>query len=256
MTNHFATQERYTLFFILAVTGIGLFLPAVQQPESYHHFADQRAWNAIPNSADVLSSAVFSAVGAAGLYRLKSLGVPMQKLRLPLAAFFGGLFLTGFGSAYYHWAPGAQTILVDRLPMVFAFAGVIGTFLTQRVSARIGLFGLMTGLMLGCAGLAASAITGNLTLYLVLQFGGLAGIAAGLFLLKNRDDHLPWWTLLGWYGAAKALELGDHLVWDLTQHLVSGHTLKHFAAGMAGVVLVRALSGTSGGAASRPWLRS
>ncbi|OGB20481.1 MAG: hypothetical protein A3I66_18685 [Burkholderiales bacterium RIFCSPLOWO2_02_FULL_57_36] len=251
MINHFATHERYALWFILAVIGIGLFLPAIHQPESYHHFADQRSWNAIPNFADVVSNLIFTAAGAIGLYKLRGLPDAMQKVSLPLSVFFGGLLLTGVGSAYYHWAPSAQTILVDRLPMVFAFAGVIGTFLAQRVSARMGLFGLIAGLVVGSAGLAGSAITGNLTLYLALQFGGLAGIATGLFLLKNTDDHLPWWTLIGWYALAKALELGDHLVWELTQHMVSGHTLKHIAAGMAGMVLLRALSGTSNRVACR-----
>lgn len=246
MTNQLAAEERYALWFILAVTAVGLFLPAIHQPESYHHFADQRAWHAIPNFADVVSNLIFTAVGAIGLYKLRSLPGAMQNAGLPLSVFFGGLLLTGAGSAYYHWAPDAQTILVDRVPMVFAFAGVIGTFLTQRVSARIGLFGLIAGLGVGCAGLAASAITGNLALYLALQFGGLAGIAAGLFLLKKTDDHLPWWTLIGWYAVAKALELGDHLVWDVTQHMVSGHTLKHIAAGMAGIALLRALPCISG----------
>lgn len=241
-----AAKERYALFFILAVTGIGLFLPSIHQPESYHHFADQRSWNAIPNFADVVSNLIFTVAGAIGLHKLRSLSGAMQKLGLPLSVFFGGLFLTGLGSAYYHWAPGAQTILVDRLPMVFAFAGVIGTFLTQRVSACIGLFGLVAALAVGSAGLAASAITGNLALYLALQFGGLAGIVAGLFLLKNADDHFRWWALIAWYALAKALELGDHQMWDLTRHLVSGHTLKHLAAGMAGVALVRALPCSSG----------
>lgn len=249
MADPLATEERYALIFILAVTGIGFLLPAIHQPESYHHFADQRSWNAIPNFADVVSNLIFIAAGTVGLHKLRSLPGPMQRTRLPLSVFFGGLLLTGAGSAYFHWAPGAQTLLVDRLPMVFAFAGVIGAFLTQRISARIGLAGLTTGLAVGIAGLAESAIIGNLALYLALQFGGLAGIVVGLFLVKNRDDPLPWWTLIGWYAVAKALEIGDHLVWDLTWQLVSGHTLKHLAAGMAGVTLVRALSGKSAGLA-------
>lgn len=245
MTTHLTTRECYALAFILAVTSLGLFLPAINQPESYHHFADQRAWIGIPHFADVVSNLIFMAAGAIGLYRLKVFCSAQGRTSLPLLIFFTGLLLTGPGSAYYHWSPNAHTILVDRLPMVIAFAGIIGTFLAQRVSARAGLFGLMASLAIGGAGLAISAVSGNLALYLALQFGGLTGLILGLLFFKNRDDGYPWWALIGWYVLAKALELGDHVIWDLTQHLVSGHTLKHLAAGMSGLVLLRVLSVTS-----------
>jgi hypothetical protein len=241
MTTPLTKPEKYVLLFLIALTGFGLFLPAIHQLESYHHFADQRTWGVIPNFSDVFSNLIFIAVGAAGLYRLASLPPALQKTRLPLSIFFIGLLLIGPGSAYYHWAPDSQTILVDRLPMVLAFAGVVATFLTQRVSARIGLTGLAAGLILGAAGLITSSMTGNLALYVMLQFGGLTGLVVGLLVLRNDDDIFPWWSLIGWYALAKALELGDHAVWEFTQHVVSGHTLKHIAAGMSGVVLLRAL---------------
>lgn len=246
MNTHLTTQERCALAFILAVTCLGLFLPAIYQPENYHHFADQRAWIGIPHFADVVSNLIFMAAGAIGLYRLKVFSYAQDSIRLPLMIFFTGLLLTGPGSAYYHWSPNVHTILVDRLPMVIAFAGIIGTFLARRVSVRAGLVGLMASLAIGGAGLAISAVSGNLALYLALQFGGLTGLILGLRFFKNCDDGYPWRALIGWYVLAKMLELGDHVIWDLTQHLVSGHTLKHLAAGMSGLVLLRVLSVTSG----------
>ena len=39
--------------------------------------------------------------------------------------FFLGLFLTGFGSGYYHWEPTNDTLVLDRLPMTILFAGVV-----------------------------------------------------------------------------------------------------------------------------------
>jgi hypothetical protein len=244
MNIYLTRQERDTLLFILAVIGIGLLLPPIPQPESYHHFADQRSWGAIPNAADVISNSIFIAAGALGLYRLKQPLDEIQQARLPLSVFFLGLVLTGAGSAYYHWIPNSQTILVDRLPMVIAFAGVIGAFLAQRVSVWIGVIRLIAGLGVGAVGLIVSAATGNLALYLALQFGGLAGLVIGLLVFKNGNDPIPWWALIAWYAVAKTFELGDHAVWDFTQQMVSGHTLKHLAAGMAGVVLVQALSKT------------
>jgi hypothetical protein len=242
MPNHLNSRERYALRFIFVAICIGVLSPTIVQPESYHYFADQRSWMGIPHFADVASNLIFTLAGAVGLHRMSHIRVTVRSAKIPLSIFFVGLLLTGPGSAYYHWAPDSQTILVDRLPMVIAFAGVIGTFLTQRVSSRMGLIGLMAALVFGGVGLAVSAMTGNLALYLVLQFGGLLGIVAGLYFFENRDDNLPWRTLIGWYALAKVLELGDHAVWELTQQVVSGHTLKHLAAGVSGVVLLRALS--------------
>lgn len=237
MQTPFTAREAYATSFIALLTILATVLPAVTQPESYHGFADQRHILGIPHFCDVMSNLIFIVVGAIGLLRLWH-DRCTQNATLPIAFFFGGLFLTGFGSAYYHWAPDSQTLLWDRIPMVVTFAGVIGAFLCQRVSTRAGFAGVAWALALGAAGLALSASTGNLTPYLTLQFGGLVGLIVGLVFLREANDAFPWPALLAWYGLAKMLELGDVLVWDLTGKLVSGHTLKHLAAGMAGVVLL------------------
>lgn len=241
MLNSLTARERYAMLFMLLVIAAGLALPAIHQPESYHAFADQRAWLGVPHFADVVSNGLFAVAGVLGALLLRKAALPAGT-KLPFAVFFCGLTLTAVGSGYYHWAPDSQTLVMDRLPMVIAFAGVIGVFLAQRVSPRLGTVGLVASLATGAAGLVASVTTGNLALYLALQFGGLAGLVVGLITLKAPQDRLPWWSLIGWYVVAKALELGDQAAWSLTQHLVSGHTLKHLAAGMAGVVLWQALA--------------
>lgn len=235
--------ELCSLGIMALLTLVGLTLPAIAQPEAYHHFADQRTlWN-IPHFCDVVSNLVFTLAGALGLTRLQTGVARARADALPLATFFLGLTLTGFGSAYYHWAPTTQTLFYDRLPMVIAFAGIIGAFLTQKVSTRIGRLGLGWALGLGLAGMATSVVTGSLTLYLTLQFGGLLGMLTGLVFLRGRDtERFPWGSLMGWYALAKVLELGDQVVWDVTLNVISGHTLKHLAAGMAGVVVLKWLA--------------
>ena len=42
-----------------------------------------------------------------------------------LRVFFAGLILSGLGSAVYHWAPDAGALVIDRLGMAVAFAGVL-----------------------------------------------------------------------------------------------------------------------------------
>ncbi len=44
---------------------------------------------------------------------------------------------------------------------------------------------------------------------------------------------LPLLAVIGWYMAAKVLELVDHEIFTATHGWVSGHSLKHVAAAMA-----------------------
>src|SRR5581483_1787266 len=72
-------------------------LPPIPQPQDYHQFADQRTLFGIPNFWNVISNLPFVAIGAAGLWRCRD--------DLAGTVIFAGIFLTGFGSSYYHWNP-------------------------------------------------------------------------------------------------------------------------------------------------------
>ena len=48
--------------------------------------------------------------------------------------FFAGIFLTGIGSAYYHYAPGNSTLVWDRLPMTLGFMGFVMIIIGEHVS--------------------------------------------------------------------------------------------------------------------------
>ena len=77
-------------------------LPPIPQDQSYHNFADQRTLLGIPNFWNVVSNLPFAIVGAVGLWQFH---------RDPATVvFFAGVFLTAFGSAYYHWAPSDGTL--------------------------------------------------------------------------------------------------------------------------------------------------
>lgn len=92
-------------------------MPVVVQPADYHRFADDRAFLGIANAADVLSNLGFVAVGLLGLYRLQQGSRPLSPaVRLGLHVFFVGFFLTGFGSAYYHWHPTDETLPSSTTP--------------------------------------------------------------------------------------------------------------------------------------------
>ena len=72
----------------------------------------------------------FIAVGAVGLWQFH---------RDPaIVVIFLGIFLTGFGSAYYHWNPNDSTLIWDRLPITLGFMAILSVIVEERVSARAG----------------------------------------------------------------------------------------------------------------------
>jgi hypothetical protein len=226
----------------MAGAALWLFTPALPQPENYFPFADQRPWLGIPNAADVLSNLAFVVVGLLGLYRLLQGARPLAPVvRLSLGVLFVGLFLTGFGSAFFHWNPTNQTLIGDRLPMTVVFAGVFGAMLAERISNRSGLAVLLLMLVVGPASVFYWHATGDLSLYAVIQFGGMAAMLLLLSLTPRSHDPFPWWALIAWYGFAKITEFGDVFVWHATRELFAGHMLKHLAAAAGGLAIANAL---------------
>ncbi|HEX7251557.1 MAG TPA: alkaline phytoceramidase [Thermoanaerobaculia bacterium] len=218
-----------------------------QDPE-YHRFADTRAWDGIPNAADVLSNAVFAAAGGLGLAFLASARgrrrVPDSRIRNAYFLFFAGVFLTAFGSAYYHWAPDNGRLFWDRLPMTLAFTSLFAEVLGERVDSRLGNRLLVPLLVLGAASVlywrwTEAAGRGDLRPYAVVQYGLIASLA--LLLLLFPDPHSRGLGAVAVaYVLAKAFELLDAPIFRLTG-TISGHTLKHVAAGVAAGLVLAAL---------------
>jgi len=84
------------------------FIDPIPQDLSYHEFADTRSILGVPNFWNVLSNFPFLLVGGAGFYYSRSRNRPgmMADLRIAYLVFFSGIFMTGFGPTYYHYAPG------------------------------------------------------------------------------------------------------------------------------------------------------
>src|SRR5262249_24922759 len=91
-----------------------LLVPVIPHSQDYHQFADQRTLLGIPNFWNVVSNIPFAAIGAAGLWRYRDDPATI--------ILFSGIFLTGFGSAYYHWKPNNDALFWDRLPMALSFS--------------------------------------------------------------------------------------------------------------------------------------
>ncbi|MES2879920.1 MAG: hypothetical protein V4713_16020 [Pseudomonadota bacterium] len=227
--------ERGLLLALASAFLLACFGPAVAQHPHYHAFADQRSWFGLPCAMDLLSNLPFAIGGLWGLWMLQHLPIdPTPNAQRPLATlFFAGLVLTALCSSIYHWQPDNAGLLLDRLGMVVAFAGLLGLAAADRVSPRAG--GLTAGavLLLGPLCVAVWATSGNLLPWVVLQGGGMLLI---LLLAACKPVSgawgLPLGAVMGLYALAKLLELGDHAVFAWTQGLVSGHSLKHAVAAL------------------------
>ena len=230
---------------LLAVAGLGLcalMLPALTQDPAYHRFADARTLLGVPNALDVMSNFGFLVAGLYGFHQVWSgrLHLFSAALKAGVIVTFLGFVATAIGSAGYHLAPANAGLVADRLGRVVAFAGVLGMAAAQRVSARAGFALLGAALVLGpCAVVTWSAL-GTLTPYAVMQFGGIA-LLLGLLTAPALGPGPNWRWLVAAYLAAKVFESADAFVWNLTGHVVSGHTLKHLVAALPVLAVTMAL---------------
>ena len=218
-----------------------LLLPAVPQSLEYHHFADRRDLLGIANFLDVVSNLGFLIVGIAGLVIVFGgrARFEFRSERWPSAVFFLGALLTALGSGYYHLAPDNESLFWDRLPMTIAFMGLVSSQIVDRIHLRVGLALLVPMLLVGAASVIYWRATERAGVGNVLPYGILQGYTVLIVLLLamlspsryTRSNDLYW--VFGWYVLSKLLETFDAEILHLGG-VVSGHTLKHVAAALAG----------------------
>ncbi|SMG54316.1 hypothetical protein [Paraburkholderia susongensis] len=207
------------------------------QSASYHHFADHRSLGSLHNASDVLSNLVILLAGilSLGWVRRHASSQPAQFPGMVVVAF--GLFLTAFGSAYYHVAPSDATLVWDRLPMTIVFAGILAMLWTSATGQRIGWVQLLIMVVVSPATVGYWLVFNSLWPYAILQFGGLM-LIVGMTLTRKVDGVFAWTLVIVFYGVAKIFESLDWQIWELTHHVVAGHALKHVSSGLAGAAII------------------
>jgi hypothetical protein len=237
--------KRVRVFTFVAVGGFLVFflLPPLRQSESYHHFADDRTVASIPNAFNVLSNLPFLIVGVAGLIFLRKQGGFVNRAeRNAWIMFFVGALLTCFGSGYYHWAPSNATLVWDRLPMTLAFMALLAAIIGERISLNAGRFSLWPLIVIGVLNVVWWQQTGNLWPYAGTQYYSIFLI--GVLLAAFPPSYTRTYDLLivtGWYALATIFEAADKPIYTFTNHIVSGHTIKHIVAAMAVFWVLRML---------------
>ena len=217
----------------------------IAQPVRYNEFADQSVVSGIRHAADVLSNAGFAVVAIWGWLALRPMrGSDQLRAGWPgYRLFLIGLFLTAFGSAYYHLAPDNARLIWDRLPIALACAGLL---VGVRGDTQPGLKTEIEAIVLALLAVASVAWwaytdrsgAGDLRPYLLLQ--GLPLVLIPLWQAIHRApraDRIAFAAAMGLYVLAKIAEVLDHQIAN-TLGFVSGHTLKHLIATMATAAVV------------------
>jgi hypothetical protein len=254
---------------LVAIVAIFL-LPPIPQSEVYHLFADKRTLFGIPNCLNLVSNLLFLLVGVLGVYHVLS-RPKVSVARRPAAtspssevttsreatffdprerwsyfAFFAGVAMTAFGSAYYHFDPRDGTLLWDRIPMAIGFMALVAATVGERVSVKAGMQILAPLMALGAGSVVYWDVTqegghGDLRPYVLVQFGAVLVILLLVGLFPSRYTRgVDLVAALAIYGFAKIFEAADGSIFALGG-IVSGHTLKHIAAAISAYWILRML---------------
>jgi hypothetical protein len=243
-------DKRLKIILVIAAAAViaVMSLDPIAQDPAYHNFADRRAVSGIPNFYNVLSNFPFIIVGVMGLrlLALRRASGGLSELKNVYCGFFAGVFLTGFGSAYYHYHSGNETLLWDRLPMTIAFMAFFSVIVGEYISPRIALKLFVPLLLLGVASVVYWHISelrgnGDLRPYVLVQFLPVLLMLPILWLYESKFDSGKYlWGVIGAYALSKLAEFFDAGIYSILG-IFSGHALKHLLAALGAFIFYCAL---------------
>lgn len=244
--------KRNWIMWLLAFALVGAlfrFTSPVPQDPVYYLFADSRTLLSIPNFWNVVSNLPFMFIGIWGFAVVLTLARTLDsfELRNTYLVFFTGVFLTAFGSSYFHFEPGDSTLFWDRLPMTIAFSGLFAAVIGEYGSKVTAQRCLPLFLIIGIGSVlywqwTESIAAGDLRPYAIVQFLPMLIVPAILVMNKGENDIGRYiWLMIAFYVVAKLLEQFDVGVYEGTQ-VMSGHALKHIAAAVGPALLAVGLS--------------
>lgn len=235
-------RPKLLLVFALMLFSYAFYMKPLPQNPDFYNFADTLPVLGIPNFWNVVTNLPFLMVGLFGIWFLMK---SPRKDSLPYWIYFGGVFLTGLGSSYFHWIPNADTLMWDRLPMTLAFSGFFAVLISSLVNRK---WGFHLSWLLSIYGIVSvvywryteSIGQGDLRPYGLLQIGVLAYIPLTLVLYREKQKALVWvFAAFLAYVGAKFLEHHDHEVHSSLGAWIGGHPLKHLVAALATAFLAK-----------------
>lgn len=219
---------------LLALAGIHMIPPIAQDPQ-YHALADSRALFGIRNFANVVSNLPFLIFGIVGFaWCLRNRITTWSAW----ATFFTGVALVSVASGYYHANPNDATLVWDRLPMTIAFMGLFVAIVSEHANENLCRYLLLPAVVIGLASLAWWSYADDLRFYIWVQTAPLLTIPLALLLFPARYTHRIYLLYgLAFYFLAKVVEFYDAPIYSVTDHLISGHSIKHVLASLSALCI-------------------
>ena len=183
--------------------------------DSYHQFSDTLALFNIPNARNVLSNA---ALLIPAVYLL-SRGKFNQLVPILL-----GLALS---SSYYHLNPNKQTILLDMVFVITLNTVVLSYFVNKSTGYIIILLGLISVFYWNQTTDSRPYVSLQILIFMYCVYK-VYPTNAGYLLLP----------LLLISFMTRFSEVNDKEIYETTNHLLSGHSLKHIFAGIQIFIII------------------
>ena len=129
--------------------------------------------------------------------------------------------------------------------MTIVFMPLVAALIAERISVKLGLWLLPILTAIGIASVlqwhqSVRFGAGDLRFYGAVQLYAVLALLVVLLLPPRYTRGSDLLVVAGLYVLAKICEKADHQIFSLG-HLVSGHTLKHLASGLAGFWILRML---------------
>ena len=175
--------------------------------DSYHQFSDTLALFNLPNARNVLSNSMLLLPAVYLVSKRK------YNILIPIIL---GLSLS---SAYYHLNPNKQTILLDMIFVITLNTIVLSYFISKTSGNIIILLGLLSVFYWNQ--------TQNSRPYVFLQF--LIFMYCVYKVYPTKGGHLLLPLIITAY-LTRYSEVNDKGIYETTNHLLSGHSLKHIFA--------------------------
>ena len=187
-------------------------------PSSYHNFSDKSSLLGIPNTKNVLSNI---AIALPALYLLYT----KKYNRLTLV-----LVLLAIASSYYHLNPNKSTIVPDMILVITLNTFVLSYFVDSKMGNLVILLGVLSVLYWHK--------TSDTRLYSLLQLGIFLYCIYRVYPTKASNLILPL-IIVGIL--TRVSESYDKLIYDKTNKILSGHSLKHIFAGIKIMIIIKIL---------------
>ena len=130
--------------------------------------------------------------------------------------------------------------------MTLAFMGLVSAVISERLSVPAGFYLLPVLLLIGAGSVVwwwhtETVGAGDLRFYAAVQVYAVLVLPVLLLLPPRYTRGWDFVVVFGLYVFAKIFESADRQIFAMDHHTISGHTLKHLAAGAAGFWILRML---------------